>query len=117
MKPGDVVVGVLVGAQETKVRPAVVIASATYLAERQDVVVGILTPPCSRPNRRKIVLGAGRFAFLMRTSHASGGHAASRLSATFPRTPFVDHLRGLPALQGSISEPLYESPTITRSSC
>ena len=29
------VVGVLVGAQETKVRPAVVIASAIYLAERQ----------------------------------------------------------------------------------
>ena len=43
MKPGDVVVGVLVGAQETKVRPAVVIASATYLAERPDAVVGILT--------------------------------------------------------------------------
>lgn len=31
------VVGVLVGAQETKVRPAVVIASAAYLAERPDV--------------------------------------------------------------------------------
>ena len=43
MRPGDVVVGVLVGAQETKVRPAVVIASATYLAERPDVLVGILT--------------------------------------------------------------------------
>lgn len=37
------VVGVLVGAQETKVRPAVVIASATYLSERPDVLVGILT--------------------------------------------------------------------------
>ena len=36
-------VGVLVGAHETKVRPAVVIASATYLAERPDVLVGILT--------------------------------------------------------------------------
>jgi hypothetical protein len=43
LKPGDVVVGILVGAQETKVRPAVVIASATYLAERPDAVVGILT--------------------------------------------------------------------------
>src|SRR5258707_10045750 len=32
-----------VGTQETKVRPAVVIASATYLAERPDVLVGILT--------------------------------------------------------------------------
>lgn len=48
MKPGDVVVGVLVGAQETKVRPAVVIASATYLAERPDVVVGILTTKLPR---------------------------------------------------------------------
>lgn len=36
-------IGVLAGAQETKVRPAVVIASATYLAERPDVLVGILT--------------------------------------------------------------------------
>ena len=43
MKPGDVVVGILVGAHETKVRPAVVIASATYLTERPDAVVGILT--------------------------------------------------------------------------
>ena len=48
MKPGDVVVGVLVGAQETKVRPAVVIASATYLAERPDAVVGILTTKLPR---------------------------------------------------------------------
>jgi len=47
LKPGDVVVGVLAGAQETKVRPAVVIASGTYLVERPDVLVGILTtkPP------------------------------------------------------------------------
>jgi len=43
LSPGDVVVGVLVGARETKVRPAVVIASTTYLAERPDVLVGILT--------------------------------------------------------------------------
>ena len=43
MKPGDVVVGVLAGAVETKVRPAVVIASSTYLVERPDVLVGILT--------------------------------------------------------------------------
>lgn len=48
MKPGDVVVGVLVGAQETKVRPAVVVASATYLAERPDVLVGILTTKLPR---------------------------------------------------------------------
>ena len=43
MKPGDVVVGVLAGALETKVRPAVVISSSTYLVERPDVLVGILT--------------------------------------------------------------------------
>jgi mRNA interferase MazF len=43
LRPGDVVVGVLVGAQETKVRPAVVIASTMYLTERPDVLVGILT--------------------------------------------------------------------------
>ena len=42
------VVGVLVGAQETKVRPAVVIASTTYLAERPDAVVGILTTKLPR---------------------------------------------------------------------
>jgi hypothetical protein len=47
LKPGDVVVGVLAGAIETKIRPAVVIASSTYLAERPDVLVSILTtkPP------------------------------------------------------------------------
>lgn len=49
MKPGDVVIGVLVGAHETKVRPAVVIASATYLAERPDAVVGILTTKLPKP--------------------------------------------------------------------
>ena len=43
MKSGDVVVGILVGAQETKVRPAIVIASDAYLSERRDVLVGILT--------------------------------------------------------------------------
>jgi hypothetical protein len=31
LKPGDFVVGVLEGALETKVQPAVVIASTTYL--------------------------------------------------------------------------------------
>ena len=49
MTPGDGVVGVLVGAQETKVRPAVVIASATYLAERPDVLVGIRTTKLPKP--------------------------------------------------------------------
>jgi hypothetical protein len=37
------VVDVLAGALETKVRPAVVISSSTYLVERPDVLVGILT--------------------------------------------------------------------------
>jgi mRNA interferase MazF len=44
-----VVVGTLVGAQETKVRPAVVIESKTYLAERPDVLVGILTTKLPKP--------------------------------------------------------------------
>lgn len=43
MKPGDVVIGVLSGARETKARPAVVISSDIYLVERPDVLVGILT--------------------------------------------------------------------------
>jgi hypothetical protein len=46
LKPGDVVVA---GALETKVRPAVVIASSTYLVERPDVLVGILTTKEPRP--------------------------------------------------------------------
>lgn len=49
MKPGDVVVGMLAGAAETKIRPAVVIASGTYLVERPDVLVGILTTKLPRP--------------------------------------------------------------------
>ena len=43
MKPGDAVVGMLVGSVETKLRPAVVISSRTYLSERPDVLVAILT--------------------------------------------------------------------------
>jgi len=50
LKPGDVVVGVLAGATETKVRPAVVIASNTYLVERPDVLIGILTTKPPRPS-------------------------------------------------------------------
>jgi len=49
LKPGDVVVGVLAGAVETKVRPAVVIASSTYLVERPDVLIGILTTRPPKP--------------------------------------------------------------------
>lgn len=37
------------GAAETKIRPAVVIASDTYLVERPDVLVGILTTRLPRP--------------------------------------------------------------------
>jgi hypothetical protein len=36
LKPGDVVVGMLPGTVETKVRPAVVISSEVYLRERPD---------------------------------------------------------------------------------
>lgn len=38
----------LTGAVETKVRPAVVIASKTYLVERPDVLLGILTTKAPR---------------------------------------------------------------------
>ena len=48
MKPGDVVIGVLPGAAETKVRPAVVISSDTCLVERPDVLAGILTTKLPR---------------------------------------------------------------------
>ena len=48
MKLGDVVIGMLPGAAETKVRPAVVISSETYLVERPDVLVGILTSKLPR---------------------------------------------------------------------
>jgi len=54
LKPGDVVVGVLAGAQETKVRPAVVIASPTYLAERPDAVVGFSRRSC-RERRARLI--------------------------------------------------------------
>jgi hypothetical protein len=43
LSPGDLIVATLPGAVETKVRPAVVIASETYLVERPDIIVGILT--------------------------------------------------------------------------
>lgn len=47
MKPGDVAIGMLPRAAETKVRPAVAISSDTYLVERPDVLAGILAakPP------------------------------------------------------------------------
>ena len=38
----------LPGAAETKIRPAVVIASDIYLVERPDVLVGILTTKLAR---------------------------------------------------------------------
>jgi hypothetical protein len=49
LKPGDVVIGTLPGALETKIRPAVVIASDTYLVERPDVLLGILTTKVPKP--------------------------------------------------------------------
>lgn len=65
MTPGDVVVGVLVGAREIKVRPAVVIASAIYLAERPDVLVGILTTKLpQRPGMTDYILVDWRSAGL-----------------------------------------------------
>jgi len=51
LKPGELVVAMLPGAVETKVRPAVIIASEKYLAERPDVIVGILTTKIPSPRR------------------------------------------------------------------
>jgi hypothetical protein len=48
VRPGDIAVGVLAGAVESKVRPAIVIASDTYLVERPDVLVDILTTKAPR---------------------------------------------------------------------
>ncbi len=42
-------IGVLEGAVQTKGSPAVVIGSATYLTERPDILVGILTTRPPRP--------------------------------------------------------------------
>ena len=59
--------GVLEGTVETKVRPAVVIASSAYLRERPDVLVGILTTRPPAPPASLIIaletgnlLGSGR---------------------------------------------------------
>jgi mRNA interferase MazF len=49
LKPGELVVAMLPGAVETKVRPAVIVASETYLSERSDVIVGILTTKIPSP--------------------------------------------------------------------
>ena len=49
MKSGEVVIGILRGAVETKIRPAVVIASDACLVERPDTLVGILTTKLPRP--------------------------------------------------------------------
>lgn len=49
LRPGDVVIAVLAGAQVTKVRPAVVVSSELYHRERPDVIVGILTTQLPTP--------------------------------------------------------------------
>lgn len=91
MKPGDVVVGILVGAQETKVRPAVVIASATYLAERPDAVVGILTTKLPRtPGTTDYVLQDGQPAGL----RAESCFRAYVLTAYRSELKVIGHLSG-----------------------
>lgn len=90
MKPGDVVVGVLEGAMQTKVRPAVVVASSTYLTERPDVLVGILTtrppkPPASSDYSLQDWLAAGlraesHFRAYVLTVHRSELTIIGRLS-------------------------------------
>jgi len=43
LRPGAVVIVEFPGAQVTKLRPAVVVSTETYHAQRPDVVLGILT--------------------------------------------------------------------------
>jgi mRNA interferase MazF len=69
LRPGEVVVAMLPGAVETKVRPAVVIASEIYLSERPDVIVGILTT--------KIPLPLASTDYLLRNWQAAGLRAQS----------------------------------------
>ena len=69
MKPGDVVIGLPPGAAETKLRPAVVISSDTYLVERPDVLVGILTT--------KLPLRAGTTDYVLLDWRPAGLRAVS----------------------------------------
>jgi len=63
------VVGVLIGAQETEVRPAVVIASATYLEERPDVLLAIPTT--------KLPSAPGSTDYILRDWQSAGLRAES----------------------------------------
>jgi mRNA interferase MazF len=81
LKPGDVVIGTLPGAVQTKVRPAVVIASDAYLRERPDVIVGILTT--------KIPSALATTDYVLRNWKAAGLRAESCFRAyvlTLPRS-------------------------------
>jgi mRNA interferase MazF len=69
LKPGDVVVGMLAGAAETKIRPAVVLASGTYLVELPDVLAGLLTT--------KLVRAAASTDYVLLDWQAAGLRAAS----------------------------------------
>lgn len=99
MKPGDVVVGLLPGAAETKVRPGVVVASELYLAERPDVLVGILTtkPPSH----------AGTTDYRLRDWQSAGLRAPS-----FFRAYLLTIYRSNVTVIGSLSERDWESVRI-----
>ena len=81
----------LPGAVETKVRPAVIIASETYLAERPDAIVGILTT--------KIPSSLASTDYFLRDWKAAGLRAQSCFRAyilTLHRSnvTFIGHLSG-----------------------
>ena len=85
------VAGVLTGAQETKIRPAVVVASATYLAERPDAVVGILTTKLPRtPGTTDYVLQEWQSAGL----RAQSCFRAYVLTAHRSELTVIGHLSG-----------------------
>jgi mRNA interferase MazF len=86
-----VVVGLLTGAIESKVRPTVVIASEIYLRERPDVLVGILTT--------KIPLPLGSTDYVLQDWSAAGLRSESCFRA-FVLTIHRSELTGI----GHLSE-------------
>ncbi len=50
LQAGDVVTGLFAGAVENKARPAVVLSSAVYHANRPDVLIGFLTTQVAGAN-------------------------------------------------------------------
>jgi mRNA interferase MazF len=72
-RPGDVVIVEFAGAVEAKRRPAVVLSSDSYHAERPDVILGVLTT--------NISAATASSDYALRDWHAAGLHAPSAFRA------------------------------------